>query len=151
MPCMTIGVPSHIVVVNARSTLCYWHVKRFLRTARRSSMSFKADAGRHEKGSERANLAWFAPDSGRCADVRDRQPCADGDNSTSIRAQLILGYGELLFAIARIRAGFKAIKAKAAAMILSADATTNTAVQLPVAVASTLANGTNRAATPLVV
>jgi hypothetical protein len=73
------------------------------------------------------------------------------DNSTSIRAQLVLVYGELLFAIARIRAGFNAIKANAAATILSADATANTAVQLPVAAASTLANGTNRAATPLAV
>lgn len=57
----------------------------------------------------------------------------------------------LSFAIARIRSGFNATRANKAAMILRADATTNTAVQLPVAVVTTLANGTKRAAVPLAV
>ena len=47
--------------------------------------------------------------------------------------------------------GFNATKAKMAAMMLSADATMNTAVQPPVAVVSTLPNGTRRAAIPFAV
>jgi len=58
---------------------------------------------------------------------------------------------ELSFAIARRRSGFRATSANVAATMLSADATTNTAAQLPVAVVSTLANGTMRAAVPLAV
>jgi hypothetical protein len=58
---------------------------------------------------------------------------------------------KLSFAIARCRIGFSATKANVAATTLSTDATTNTAVQLPVAVANTLAKGTRRAAVPLAV
>ena len=61
------------------------------------------------------------------------------------------GAVKLSFAIARCRIGLSATKANVAATTLSTDATTNTAVQLPVAVANTLAKGTRRAAVPLAV
>jgi hypothetical protein len=51
----------------------------------------------------------------------------------------------------RTRIGFRTTNAKMAAMILSADATMNTAVQPPVAAVSTLPNGTRSAAVPLAV
>jgi|GraSoiStandDraft_25_1057303.scaffolds.fasta_scaffold125963_2 hypothetical protein len=52
---------------------------------------------------------------------------------------------------ARMRSGFNTTSARRAAMTLRADAVMNTAVQLPVAVVSTLPKGTRRAAVPLAV
>src|SRR5262249_28550178 len=55
------------------------------------------------------------------------------------------------FAIACRRAGFSATNASVAAIMLSADATTNPAVHHPAGWVSTLAIGTRRAAVPLAV